>query len=112
LDNLNAEVIFNSVITDLSGERVFDKNVKIYPNPTNGRCLVEFRSEGAGYAEISLIDLQGNIITRIFNGMISPGLNRIEWDGKTGSGYSVRPGVYLIHLSDKNENRWGKIVKL
>ena len=69
------------------------------------------QTENPTVAEITIVDLQGNKIRTVFTGKIAAGSTRIEWDGKTESGHSVRPGLYLIHLSDKSENKWFKIVK-
>jgi hypothetical protein len=111
-DNLNTEVILNSVYTDIPDSRFKNCQVNVYPNPMNNGCKIEIQSDISTDAEILIIDFYGNNIRRVFTGKIAPGSNKIYWDGNTELGQPVPPGLYFIHYWTKNDTRHFKIVKL
>ncbi len=62
-------------------------------NPTNRTA----------FARIEAFDLSGRRVADVFEGMITPGSHRLDWDGIGSDGSSLRNGVYLLQLSVEGE---------
>jgi len=111
-DHLNAELILNSFMTAIGDQKLPAENVKIFPNPCEQNCLMEIQSDRYKDVEIGILDLQGKLLKLVFHGKISKGPNRTEWDGNTGNGKPVQPGLYFIYVKDETETRYFKIIKI
>lgn len=84
--------------TALAGD-VGDLRLTVSPNPFNGRALFDLAAAGAQGpvpASLSLYDLRGCRISRLFAGSLAAGESRtVGWDGLDERGSPVASGVYL-----------------
>ncbi len=70
-----------------------------YPNPFNAGTTIPVEvPANAGEFDVSIFNVQGQRITRLFKGTASPGEMRLRWDGKNASGESVASGIYFYSL--------------
>ena len=111
-DHNNAELILNSFVTTSGEKGHLREQVKIFPNPVVQDCMIDIQSDSFRDAEIGIINLQGRFLRIVFTGTLIKGSNRIEWDGKSGFGNSLQPGLYLLYIKAKAETGYFKIVKL
>ncbi|MCK5406954.1 MAG: T9SS type A sorting domain-containing protein, partial [Candidatus Krumholzibacteria bacterium] len=58
-----------------------------------------FFSPDVRAARLALYDTRGRLVRVLFNGVVSIGENRFEWDGKNGQAQSVGSGVYFYKLT-------------
>jgi hypothetical protein len=76
-----------------------DPHLTVSPNPFNGRALFELAApEGQGSvpASLTLYDLRGCRVARLFAGALSSGESRtVGWEGLDERGSPVASGVYL-----------------
>ncbi len=73
-----------------------------YPNPFNPSTTISFRIPDSGSAlvqtKVSVFNLLGQEVRTLINSNMSPGLYRVQWDGKDGRGVSLASGVYVYRL--------------
>ncbi len=69
------------------------------PNPTTGQSYVTFTNPTEGHTTLEVFDLNGRMLTRLFNALNAPGEQyRFEFDGS-----HLPNGVYLYRLTTGNE---------
>ena len=73
-----------------------------YPNPFRAgqeSATIEFYLQSASTVSLTLYDVMGRRIGSLLDHQsLQPGLQRIPWDGRNGSGRSVVNGVYFAQL--------------
>lgn len=79
--------------------------INLYPNPTSKQLYLEFISPEVSTLEINLFDNAGNIVSTLFSGQSSKGINRINF---LMSIYSQ--GLYVLEIKNKEEIIRKKIV--
>jgi len=77
--------------------------MKIYPNPFNSSCKIEF----SGNLELQIFDLNGHLV-RDFNNEQSK--RYVLWDGLDNSGSKLPSGVYLLRIKNSMQTTNQKIV--
>ncbi|MGH7450981.1 MAG: FlgD immunoglobulin-like domain containing protein [bacterium] len=75
-----------------------------YPNPFsagNPSAAIRFHVPVGWTQPISLrvFNMQGQLVTTLVEGIVSPGIHTAKWDGKDGFGNTVASGVYLYQLT-------------
>lgn len=70
------------------------------PNPFNPATTISFALEGTGTApvEITLHDLRGRLVRRLWQGELAAGDHRLLWNGLTDSGRAAASGVYVARV--------------
>ena len=83
-----------------------------YPNPFNsGTVIVYFLSEKQ-QATLTLYDLRGARIKKLFSGLQESGFQRVEWDGRNDNGLSTAQGLYIYQLKTSREVIHRKMIML
>ncbi|MDP4200036.1 MAG: T9SS type A sorting domain-containing protein [Bacteroidota bacterium] len=54
-------------------------NVSTYPNPFSQSTTISFTPEASGYAEVSIVNLLGVEVARLFAGELGAGKRTFEW---------------------------------
>jgi len=111
-DNLNAELILNSVTTNIRDMGFGKEKINIFPNPAEQGCVIDILSDRIKDLVIDIHDLHGRLIKEVYKGKSYVGSNRITWDGKDEYGKPVQPGIYLISFRDNLEIKYFKIIKI
>ena len=83
------------VAVDLPSEYELQQN---YPNPFNPETRIKFSLKEAGKVEISIFNMQGQLIRTLVNKSIQPGSHMVVWDGRNNQGVQVPSGAYLYKL--------------
>ena len=78
----------------------------VYPNPNNGQCKIDISITKAAYYKISLIDINGRIINKIFDRRLYKGKYTFTINEIRSS------GVYFIKLEKDNLYVIKKFVRL
>jgi photosystem II stability/assembly factor-like uncharacterized protein len=63
--------------------------IQCYPNPFSQRTTINFYSEDEGYAEVTVVNLLGAQVARIFSGVLAFGEHTFTWDAS-----EMAPGMY------------------
>jgi Secretion system C-terminal sorting domain len=63
--------------------------VQSYPNPFSQSTTITFSSQEEGYAEVTIVNLLGAQVARLFSGELTSGEHSFVWDAS-----EIRPGMY------------------
>tara|TARA_X000001036_G_scaffold93187_1_gene85694 strand:- start:17246 stop:17863 length:618 start_codon:yes stop_codon:yes gene_type:complete len=112
------ELDFNGVVYTVAGILNADdlpllpskiKMLPNYPNPFNPVTNIKFELPEETYVSIRVVDVLGRLVRSLINEKrIAGGYHHIKWDGLADSGTSASSGVYLIHFSSNNYNKYYK----
>ncbi|TAL68720.1 MAG: T9SS type A sorting domain-containing protein [Bacteroidetes bacterium] len=88
--------------TDVKEQQMKDEiKLKIIPNPSpSGKNIeISFILQNRYDVEAKIYDLQGNLISKLYNGTMDEGNQKFNWNCKNISGKNVSAGVYLISIN-------------
>jgi hypothetical protein len=86
---------------------------RVWPNPSRGDVVISLSGRGSpSSARVSIYDTKGRLVWR--SGLVSPvdGILSVNWNGKTGDGDVVPPGVYFYQIESSKITSAGKLVRL
>ncbi len=63
--------------------------IQSYPNPFSSQATITFTNENEGYAEVTIVNLLGSQVARLYMGELSAGKHSFSWDAS-----SMAPGMY------------------
>ncbi|MBT4250695.1 T9SS type A sorting domain-containing protein [bacterium] len=66
-----------------------------YPNPFNPSTTISYKLGKSEFVNLSVFDLNGNLVKNILNHKADAGRGYVEWDGKNEQGQNVSGGIYL-----------------
>ena len=72
-----------------------------YPNPFNPQTTIHYEVPEASEIRLSILNLAGQELRTLTQGVHQPGRYSVVWDGQDGSGQAVASGVYLYRLEVK-----------
>jgi len=110
-NQFDGELILNSFVSGTCEIRNTGGRVSIFPNPVEEGCTIDYFSDHSGDLEIVIMNLQGLPLARICSGAMAAGKNRFAWDGNSGNGRALPPGMYLLSCRDQAVTRYFKVVK-
>lgn len=91
-----------------------DGNDKIHivPNPFRSHATICFETKHSGFVNISVYDMQGNIINTLINKSTTNGKHETFWNGKDLNGKKVKPGLYFLRLLSGRNTQTCKLILL
>ena len=84
--------------------------LRVYPNPTNGACNVEFAAGQVDGGALVVFDAQGRAVRLLSAESAGAGLARARWDGLDSRGERVVPGVYFVRWRRGEEQSGAKLL--
>lgn len=81
-----------------------------YPNPFNPSTTISFTLAEKENVRVLVRDILGSEVVEIFNGIASPGINRLQWKGTNSMGQTVNSGVYFYTVEVNNKVYSGKMI--
>ena len=85
-------------------------DLKVFPNPFNPQTAIGFKLQDSANMEVSVYNLKGQRVRKIFAGNASSGDHNLNWDGRDDQGRKLAAGTYLIWLKAGNESDTVKAV--
>jgi hypothetical protein len=73
--------------------------LSVYPNPATSVVTVETNLPHTARLVVAILDVQGRIVSGLYDGERPAGSCRIQWDATDGQGSRLAPGTYLVRLS-------------
>jgi aminopeptidase N len=92
------KVLFKPDISVSVADRPTKDALRVYPNPFSSSINIIPECTGTALTDISVFDLQGRKMKRLFKGICQSG-TVIQWDGSWTSGKRAEPGVYIIRIN-------------
>ena len=84
-----------------------------YPNPFNPTTTIPLVvPAGARNVDLTLYNVLGQPLRRVWTGPLPAGEHRLTWDGRDAQGRPVAAGVYVYRLQVDGQTRTRKMVKL
>lgn len=81
-----------------------------YPNPFNPSTTISFGLAEDSEVELSIYNINGELVKQIENNHLNSGIYRYTWDGTNEYNTQVSSGIYLIRLRAKNNVFHQKII--
>ena len=100
LGNPRFHIIFEKVSADYDKEKISPNVFKIdrvYPNPFNPTVTINYQLSNDSDINISVYDLKGAIVDRIFKGKMVSGNHQIEWVPT-----NISSGIYIFRFELKS----------
>jgi len=72
--------------------------IEIYPNPFNPATNIQFEVAEFSQVKLSIIDLNGRLVSVLEKRKMNPGQYQSLWDGIDSYGNQVSSGIYLAVL--------------
>jgi hypothetical protein len=98
----NADVYFckYNIITGLNQEHngIIFTEMNLFPNPFKDETNIDFGINKQGIIELSVYDIEGKLISKMFTENKLPDTYRTIWNGKDLNGKEVKPGLYIVRL--------------
>ena len=69
-----------------------------YPNPFNPTTQIQYGLPQQSRVSIIVYDVNGRVVTKLFQGDQEAGLHIVHWNGKNNQGYPVSTGIYFYEL--------------
>lgn len=96
------------------GPSVENKNtelkVSIFPNPFNSSSKIVYLVPSTQFFTITIFDIRGKEVKKLFSGMQQAGEHRIDWNGKNSDGIPVASGLYFLNIRSLNQNITHKLM--
>jgi membrane-bound inhibitor of C-type lysozyme len=86
-----------------------DNLISVSPNPFSSETEATFSCNPGQKAVIKLNDLQGRLVSTIFNGTINSGQSNLSLP-VSASGLNLKPGIYLLNWSVGEKSGVKKLV--
>jgi hypothetical protein len=84
-----------------------------YPNPFNPTTSISYSLSEKGRVVLEIMNLRGQHVATLVDGVREAGSHSITWDGKNGFGHTVSSGIYFYRLrTDGGFNATKKLVLL
>jgi hypothetical protein len=77
------------------------KNCRLFqnhPNPFNPETLITYELPLSSFVELTIYNLQGKLINRLFNNFQTFGSYQAIWDGRNLTGQQVACGIYVYRI--------------
>ncbi|MDA9594532.1 T9SS type A sorting domain-containing protein [bacterium] len=83
-----------------------------YPNPFNPVTTISYQIEKGEFVNLSIFDLNGNLIKNVLDQYVNAGPGIVHWNGKNNSGQNVSGGIYLYSLESSTFSKTKKMILL
>ena len=83
-----------------------------YPNPFNSSVTLLFDIPQLSHSTLYIYNLNGRLVNRLFDDLLSQGRTKITWDGMADSGTPATSGIYFAVLSSGQFRSVKKLVLL
>jgi hypothetical protein len=83
-----------------------------YPNPFNATVSIPFNLPAATRVRIAILDMAGQTVRVLHDGVVPAGVHRVQWDGRDERGGQVATGVYLTALESGSARQVQKVTLL
>jgi len=95
---------FNHMVEVVGGTANIDENglptkywlSQNYPNPFNPETTIDFQTDADSHVNISIFDINGNLVQELVNEWTESGSHRVKF-----SGHSIPSGIYFYKMTTK-----------
>jgi hypothetical protein len=73
-----------------------------YPNPFNPSTTIEYQIPKTAKVNISIFDINGQLVKELLHETQTEGLHRVTWDGTDQHNQPVASGIYIYKVENDN----------
>ena len=95
----------------LSEQAKDDVNFQVSPNPFSNEIALHFNTIQEGTTSIELLDLEGRILCRLFDGHTGSGPHSMSFKVLDNNGIELQAGTYLLKIISPGKQIVKKVVK-
>ncbi len=77
---------------------------RVYPNPFNPSTTISYQVKSTAELKLEIFNSKGQLVRRLFSGSKSPGVHKVNWDGRDEQGRAGASGVYLLRAKIGNNS--------
>lgn len=85
---------------------------RVFPNPTASRAECTFGLPRETEVRLGVYDLRGGLVRELVSGRQTPGLHRVEWDGRDERGRESAAGMYFVRLHTSEATRSQTLIRM
>jgi hypothetical protein len=82
------------------------------PSPASGPRAFRFALRSGAPVSLSIFDVSGRLVTRVFDGRLGEGRHTLMWTGRAANGSRPGDGVYFARLATPAETRVVKLIEV
>lgn len=68
------------------------------PNPFNPSTTLSFALPTASHVQLAIYDVRGQLVKKLLDEKVSPGVHSLTWDGRDHTGQPVASGIYMCRI--------------
>jgi hypothetical protein len=99
---VGVDTSFNHMVEVVGGTANIDENglptrywlSQNYPNPFNPETTIDFQTDADSHVNISVFDINGNLVQELVNEWTESGSHRVKF-----SGHSIPSGIYFYKMT-------------
>lgn len=81
-----------------------------YPNPFNSTTIIPFTVHKTVEAELKILNILGQSVDTVYEGLLHPGEYQFFWDGLSSDGLPAASGIYFVQLKMENKHAVRKMI--
>lgn len=102
-----------TILAGALGPQASSRTVQaLQPNPSSHGIAMRLNVVAGTPLEVTLMDVQGRTVRRVFSGVAAGGIQQLTWDGLNDHGRPLAQGVYLLYVRAGNRTESEKITVL
>ncbi len=105
LGNMPAVEIDDEILT-----AIYPLGMKNYPNPFNPSTTISYSIQKAGWVQLSVYNIKGQLVRTLIEETQSAGTHSINWNGTDNNGRAMASGVYFGSISAKGNHETRKML--
>lgn len=83
-----------------------------YPNPFNPETNIQFKLKKAGFVELAVYNLKGQMVRKLVAKRMNAGIHDAKWNGRDNAGNIAPSGIYLYTLRVNDFKKTGRMLYL
>lgn len=80
------------------------------PNPFSHSTTLAFDLPESRRVQLAVFDVAGQRVRQLLDAQLSPGHQRVTWDGSTDAGSRASAGIYFLHIAAGADRASARIV--
>ena len=83
-----------------------------FPNPFNPTTTITYQLQTSSAVEISVYDILGNLVRKLYKGVEAPGTKHINWNATDDAGVLLSSGIYFYKVQVGNTSEIKRMMYL
>jgi len=84
----------------------YSEMIELYPNPFSDQIGFEINMKNAGFLSLSIYDMNGRLVEKLFDGDLQYGTHHIKWNSS-----EFNNGIYFYRVITSKDIIFGKLIK-